>query len=123
MVTASAGLEKGVILPTSPVFVCNGGLRMGRFFGCWGTHGPENLMQAMAHSCDVYFYQTSLLLGNSESSGPNVISPKFRASLVWVHPQELICRPTAKVSFPIRRGANPSTKLDPIWRVGFPAIR
>jgi penicillin-binding protein 2 len=80
MVTATAGLEKGIISPTSPVFVCNGGLRMGRFFGCWSTHGTQNLMQAMANSCDVYFYQMALRLGNPEGSGPAFlaeISRKF----------------------------------------------
>ena len=80
MVTATAGLEKGIVSPNSPVFVCNGGLRLGRFFGCWSTHGTQNLMQAMQNSCDVYFYQLALRLGNPEGSGPTYlaeISRKF----------------------------------------------
>jgi penicillin-binding protein 2 len=74
MVTASAGLEKGVIGPTSPSFYCAGGMRLGRFFGCWNTHGAVSLYTALAKSCDVYFYQTALKLGNSESSGPSYLA-------------------------------------------------
>jgi penicillin-binding protein 2 len=69
MVTGSAGLEKGAITPNT-TFTCSGGLRLGRWFGCWGTHGAQNLYGAYAKSCDVYFYQTALRLGNPESSGP-----------------------------------------------------
>jgi len=78
MVTAAAGLEKGIINPTSPVFYCAGGMRLGRFFGCWSTHGGENLIGAMANSCDVYFYQTALRLGNSEGSGPAFLAKTAR---------------------------------------------
>lgn len=70
MITAAAGLEKGISHPDSPSYRCGGGLRLGRFFGCWTTHGTENLMSAMTKSCNVYFYQTALRLGNPESSGP-----------------------------------------------------
>jgi penicillin-binding protein 2 len=77
MVTASAGLEKGAIVPSS-TFSCGGGLRLGRFFGCWKTHGAENLYGAIANSCDVYFYQTALRLGNPESSGPEYLAKVAR---------------------------------------------
>lgn len=78
MVTAAAILEKGVAGPASPVFFCAGGLRLGRFFGCWSTHGSENLMGAMTNSCDVYFYQTALRLGNPEGSGPAFLAKTAR---------------------------------------------
>lgn len=74
MITAAAGLEKGVSHPDSPSYRCGGGLRMGRFFGCWTTHGTENLMSAMARSCNVYFYQTALRLGDPQSSGPDYLA-------------------------------------------------
>jgi penicillin-binding protein 2 len=69
MITGAAGLEKGAITPHT-TFFCAGGMRLGRWFGCWGTHSTQNFYGAFAHSCDVYFYQTALRLGNPESSGP-----------------------------------------------------
>lgn len=74
LVTAAAGLEKGVSQPHSPSYQCGGGLRLGRFFGCWTTHGSENLISALAKSCNVYFYQTALRLGNPEGSGPEYLA-------------------------------------------------
>jgi penicillin-binding protein 2 len=37
----------------------------GRRFHCWqrGGHGPMNLRNGIKHSCDVYFYATSLMAG------------------------------------------------------------
>jgi penicillin-binding protein 2 len=77
MVTASAGLQKGAITPGSS-FYCGGGMRLGRFFGCWSTHGAQNLYGAIAKSCDVYFYQTALRLGNPEGSGPAYLAQVAR---------------------------------------------
>jgi penicillin-binding protein 2 len=45
---------------------CRGGLQYGRrFFRCWDPngHGYLTLEQAIANSCDVYFYQLGLKLG------------------------------------------------------------
>jgi penicillin-binding protein 2 len=45
---------------------CRGGLQFGNhFFKCWSPkgHGSLTLEQAIANSCDVYFYQLGLLLG------------------------------------------------------------
>ncbi len=64
IVTASAALQadKGVSLVTT--YVCQGQMRIGnRFFKCWSTHGAQDFNAAMAHSCDVYFYQLGLLAG------------------------------------------------------------
>jgi penicillin-binding protein 2 len=69
MITSAAGLEKGVINPQVS-YQCGGSFRMGRSFGCWKTHGTVNLAEAIAQSCDVYFYQAALSMGNPESSGP-----------------------------------------------------
>ena len=65
IVTATAGLEKGRITPNSS-FVCSGVFELGGHpFRCWreGGHGPEDLSQALTHSCNVYFYHLGLLLG------------------------------------------------------------
>jgi len=45
---------------------CRGGMQFGRrFFKCWDPkgHGSLTLEQAIANSCDVYFYQLGLKLG------------------------------------------------------------
>ena len=66
VVVASAALELNKIsLDTS--FFCQGSTMVGaRKFSCWDTHGPEDILQAIAHSCDVFFYRTGLLLGAQE---------------------------------------------------------
>lgn len=70
MITASAGLQQGTITPAFNV-TCNGGMRLGRWFGCWATHGGGvDVYDSLVHSCDVYYYQASLKMGNPEGSGP-----------------------------------------------------
>jgi len=62
-IVATAALETRKINP-STTFVCSGSTLIGaRKFNCWSTHGPQNLNQAIAHSCDVFFYRTGLLTG------------------------------------------------------------
>ncbi len=77
MITAAAGLEQGTITPNTG-YVCNGGLKLGRFFGCWRTHGNENLQGALADSCDVFFYQSALKMGDPEGSGPTYLASVAR---------------------------------------------
>lgn len=77
MITASAGLQQRTITGKT-VYVCNGGLKVGRFFKCWQTHGAENLSGALAESCDVFFYQSALHMGNPESSGPTYLAQVAR---------------------------------------------
>ena len=67
MVTAFAGLESGVITPQT-VINCKGFIELGKYkqrFRCWARegHGDMRLSDAIAHSCDVYFYETGLKLG------------------------------------------------------------
>ncbi|MFH1458617.1 MAG: penicillin-binding protein 2 [Candidatus Omnitrophota bacterium] len=63
LVLAVAGLEtKKLNLNTS--FLCNGSVVVGRKkFLCWDTHGQQGLIKAIAHSCNVFFYRTGLILG------------------------------------------------------------
>jgi len=61
MVTALAGLETGAVNSESRVF-CGGSVVLGDTrFHCWlrGGHGWVNLNQAMAQSCDCYFYEVA----------------------------------------------------------------
>lgn len=65
MITAMAGLGKGVINEDT-VFYCPGKYRFGnRTYRCWkrAGHGPVNLIKAIAESCDVYFYQVGQRVG------------------------------------------------------------
>lgn len=65
LVTALAGLEAGVISDARHVF-CGGYTELGeQRFHCWkaGGHGKVNLHEALAQSCDVYFYQIAMDVG------------------------------------------------------------
>ncbi len=65
MVTALAGLAKGVI-DEETVFYCPGHYFFGnRIYRCWkhSGHGPVNLLKAIGQSCDVYFYQVGQRVG------------------------------------------------------------
>lgn len=65
MVTALAALEKGVD-PNTKVY-CSGTMEVGdRHFSCWiynmyrGSHGYQNMYEAIMNSCNFYFYTTVL---------------------------------------------------------------
>jgi penicillin-binding protein 2 len=65
IVAAIAGLEEGVITAHTRLF-CPGSYRYGnRTFRCWkkGGHGFVNVREALAQSCDVFFYQVGEKLG------------------------------------------------------------
>jgi penicillin-binding protein 2 len=67
IVTALAGLHEGVLDPLVPMSSsCRGGYPFGnRVFHCWKRegHGSLVLRDAMARSCDIYFYQVGIRLG------------------------------------------------------------
>jgi len=45
-------------------FICNGFYTLGnRVFRCSHAHGVQDFIQAIAHSCNVYFFHTGLILG------------------------------------------------------------
>jgi penicillin-binding protein 2 len=65
MVTALAGLAKGVIDENTTVY-CPGSYTFGnRTYNCWrkGGHGAVSLNRAIGESCDVYFYQLGQRVG------------------------------------------------------------
>jgi penicillin-binding protein 2 len=65
IITAIAGLESGMITPSTQ-FICTGAFPYGnRDFRCWkeGGHGAISLHRAIAESCDIYFYQVGLKVG------------------------------------------------------------
>jgi penicillin-binding protein 2 len=67
VVTMLAGLRQGIVTADShEPTTCTGGYYFGgRRFGCWKKegHGSLDLVSALQHSCDVYFYQLGLHLG------------------------------------------------------------
>jgi penicillin-binding protein 2 len=67
LAVAAMALRRGVAtMNTRMAIPCRGGLQYGdRFFHCWNPlgHGSLTLGQAIAQSCDVYFYQLGLKLG------------------------------------------------------------
>jgi penicillin-binding protein 2 len=64
---AAMALKRGLVtLRTRMPIPCRGGLQYGnRYFRCWSAqgHGDLTLAEAIAQSCDVYFYQLGLKLG------------------------------------------------------------
>jgi len=70
LVTAAIALEHGVLDPGARMPIpCTGGLTYaGRYARCWRPegHGYLDLAGAIAHSCNVYFYQVGIRLGLAE---------------------------------------------------------
>ena len=65
LVVMAAGLDTGALTPET-TFTCPGYFTLGAVtFDDWekGGHGRQDLMQAVAHSCNVYFYQAALKTG------------------------------------------------------------
>ncbi len=69
LATAIVALENNMVRPDERMAVsCNGGYTFGtRRWRCWKKdgHGPVNLREAIAGSCDTYFYQLGLRVGLS----------------------------------------------------------
>ena len=67
LAVAAMALKRGIAGPRTHMPIpCRGGLQFGnRYFRCWDArgHGDLNLTQAIAQSCDVYFYQLGMSLG------------------------------------------------------------
>jgi penicillin-binding protein 2 len=66
LLTAGAALEEGLITEAEVLRGCVGAMRFGnRSFKCWEPrgHGSLNVLHAIEHSCDVYFYQVGIKLG------------------------------------------------------------
>ncbi len=65
MIVALAALEAGVITPETR-FNCAGKMELGNhLFHCWKKqgHGPLNVVEALQHSCDIFFYETAQKVG------------------------------------------------------------
>ncbi len=65
VVMAVAGLESGVISPSTTMYCGGSAVFYGRPFLCWkkGGHGTVDLRAALTHSCNVYFYNVGQRAG------------------------------------------------------------
>ena len=62
IVTAYYLLAEGLIRENTMPAPCYGSLTLGDTeFGCWKAHGRLNVIEALAQSCDVFFYRVSQL--------------------------------------------------------------
>ncbi len=63
LMVATAALETKKI-NASTTFLCRGSAFVGKQeFACWDVHNYQNVTAAIAHSCNVFFYKTGILLG------------------------------------------------------------
>lgn len=63
MLAALIGLEENIINKNMQI-VCKGGYQFGnRFFKCHGSHGTTNVVSAIEHSCNTFFYKLILDIG------------------------------------------------------------
>ncbi len=62
-IMALAALETGNITPETTYNCAGGGTFYGRFYHCDKHHGTLNLHQAIALSCDTYFYNVGVKMG------------------------------------------------------------
>lgn len=64
LITAIASLEAG--FDPNKITTCNGSFRLGRrVFHCWKKegHGPLDMVNAIKHSCNIYFYNAANQIG------------------------------------------------------------
>jgi penicillin-binding protein 2 len=67
-IVAAAGLQSGAITTHTTAF-CPGAYYLGRArFGCWQTHGTVDFYEAVAKSCDVFFYIAGQKIGPDRMS-------------------------------------------------------
>ncbi len=65
MIVALAALEEGIINKDTKIY-CSGRMQLGNhFFHCWKHHGHGalNVVEALQHSCDIFFYEVAQKLG------------------------------------------------------------
>ncbi len=62
LLVALCALEKGIITPETTYHCAGHKVFYNRDFRCDATHGTLNLVQAIARSCDIYFYELGMRL-------------------------------------------------------------
>jgi penicillin-binding protein 2 len=63
MLVAAAALEEGIIDIDTRIHCPGSYMLAGQEFGCHGAHGDINVVSAIEHSCNVFFYRLIFKLG------------------------------------------------------------
>ncbi|MDO4155308.1 MAG: penicillin-binding transpeptidase domain-containing protein [Oscillospiraceae bacterium] len=58
-ITATAGLNEGIVTGSSTYYCGHTYDYKGQLFGCTGSHGDISVVQALQYSCNIYFYKLS----------------------------------------------------------------
>lgn len=58
-ITATAGLNEGIVNGASTYYCGHTYDYKGQLFGCTGSHGDISVVQALQYSCNIYFYKLS----------------------------------------------------------------
>lgn len=66
LLIALAAMDKGILKPETTYFCPGHKIAYDHKYRCDGVHGTMNLVQAIAHSCDVYFYELGMRLDVDE---------------------------------------------------------
>ncbi|HEU0013488.1 MAG TPA: penicillin-binding protein 2 [Longimicrobium sp.] len=111
LATAIVGLERGVITPGYRMpLACTGGMAFaGRYSRCWKRegHGPQDLVQGLANSCNVYFYQLGIMLGIEELTAAGTRLGFSRATGIDVPGERVGTFPTGRDWYVQRFGWRP----------------
>lgn len=88
LVTAAYLLEKDLMAPDYLPDPCYGTYRLGGTdFGCWRSHGRLEAVDAIAYSCNIFFYQ-AVQLGSVDGLGDFASSMGLGSRLTTVLPGE-----------------------------------
>lgn len=111
LLVALAALDKGIITPSS-TFTCRGHkVFYDREFRCDNVHGTLNLIQAIAQSCDIYFYELGARLDVDE-----IHAAAVKYGLVEPTGVDLPHEATSRV--PSREWKRRARPKDPKWYAG-----
>ncbi|MBA2291159.1 MAG: penicillin-binding protein 2 [Gemmatimonadales bacterium] len=110
LATAAMGLRRKLVtMNTRMRLGCNGGMQFGsRYFRCWKRegHGSLTLTGAIAASCDVYFYQLGLMLGEKAIFEDGVRFGMADRSGIDLRPETRPAYPRSLESYVNSRGAS-----------------
>ncbi len=111
LLTALAALDKGIITPETR-FTCAGHKNYyGRDFRCDGVHGSLNLVQAIAQSCDIYFYELASRLDIDD-----IYAAAVKYGLAGKTGVDLLHEVASRV--PSREWVKKARPKDPHWYAG-----
>ena len=122
VVDSIAGLEEGVIAP-STTFFCNGSFKVpissdDTVWNCWSLdgHGTLDLVQAITQSCDVYFYNVGYLF--YQRKGTELADWAVRLGMGKPTGIDVPGEVAGRVPTPAWRRSYFETEVDKLWTPG-----